>query len=494
MSIGRPVSGAAAVVGTGGAAGGRFWVTGASARVDGGAAFGLVVAVVDGVARVVLVVGFGRVVVVVDVDVVVVGAGLTVWTLRRSVPQALPVTSSTTTITLRSRFMAARHGSGPDPKTGGYAPISPGPLHRRGRPVEASLMSIRPVEEVSAVAASAAPGTAATGEGAAGEGAPVEVIRTDGLTKTYGASRAGAVTAVDHLALSVRAGEIFGLLGPNGAGKTTTVGMLTTRVVPTSGRALVGGVDVVANPALAKQVIGVVPQSNTLDRELTVRQNLYFHGRYFGLGADEAGEAADRLLEQFRLADRAGAGVATLSGGMAQRLMVARAIMHRPRILFLDEPTAGLDPQSRIALWEILAELHGAGQTILLTTHYMEEADQLCDRVAIMDHGRILALDSPAALKRSLGADTIVRVGTEAGGDETGLRRLAAVLAATEGARSAHVTDGGVLLYLSGPVARTLPRIFAAAESNGFAVNDLSVTEPSLEAVFITLTGKELRD
>ena len=333
---------------------------------------------------------------------------------------------------------------------------------------------------------------AAGGEPAA---AAAEVIRTDGLTKTYPGRGGGpAVAAVDHLGLSVRAGEIFGLLGPNGAGKTTTVGMLTTRVVPTSGRALVGGVDVVADPARAKQVIGVVPQSNTLDRDLTVWQNLYFHGRYFGMDAHEAKGEADRLLEQFRLADRAAANVATLSGGMAQRLMVARAILHRPRILFLDEPTAGLDPQSRIALWEILAELHAAGQTILLTTHYKEEADQLCDRVAIMDHGRILALDTPAGLKRSLGADTIVRVGSDAIGDQNSLRRLAAVLATMEGARSAHVTEGGVLLYLSGPVARTLPRIFAVAEGEGFPVTDLTVTEPTLEAVFITLTGKELRD
>ncbi|HVW34872.1 MAG TPA: ATP-binding cassette domain-containing protein [Acidimicrobiia bacterium] len=319
----------------------------------------------------------------------------------------------------------------------------------------------------------------------------MEVIRTDGLTKTYPA-RGGSgqpLTAVDHLALAVHAGEIFGLLGPNGAGKTTTVGMLTTRVVPTSGRALVGGVDVVTDPARAKQVIGVVPQSNTLDRDLTVHQNLYFHGRYFGMDAAEAKAEAERLLEQFRLADRARANVATLSGGMAQRLMVARAILHRPRILFLDEPTAGLDPQSRLALWEILTELHDAGQTILLTTHYMEEADNLCDRVAIMDHGRILALDTPAALKRSLGAETIVRVGST--GD---LRRLAGLLAAMDGARSAHVSEGGVLLYLSGPVAYTLPRIFSVAQNHDFPVTDLSVTEPTLEAVFITLTGKELRD
>src|SRR5438876_2934186 len=261
-------------------------------------------------------------------------------------------------------------------------------------------------------------------------------IRTERLTKVY---PAGNVRAVDRLDLAVARGEIFGPLGPNGAGKTTTVGMLTTRIIPTEGRAFVGGIDVVAHPAVAKQAIGVVPQTNTLDRSITVWENLYFHGRYFGMSAKEAREAAGRVLGQFRLADRAKADVAALSGGMAQRLMVARAILHRPHILFLDEPTAGLDPQSRIALWEILGELHDEGQTIFLTTHYMEEADQLCDRVAIMDHGRILALDSPAELKRSLGADTIVRVGSE--GD---LRRLTAVLAEMEGARSAHVTEGGV--------------------------------------------------
>src|SRR5688572_9688678 len=378
---------------------------------------------------------------------------------------------------------------------------SPGVLIGGARWPNHHTMSIRPLDELSAPSV-----TQGRPVPSGGIGGPAEIIRTDGLTKTFARGNTPAVTAVDHLGLSVRAGEIFGLLGPNGAGKTTTVGMLTTRVVPTSGRALVGGVDVVADPSRAKQVIGVVPQSNTLDRELTVWQNLYFHGRYFGMGAEEAGDTAERLLEQFRLADRAKADVATLSGGMAQRLMVARAIMHRPRILFLDEPTAGLDPQSRIALWEILGELHSvgpgdggcppdnggvsrSGMSILLTTHYMEEADKLCDRVAIMDRGRILALDTPAGLKRSLGADTIVRVGSE--GD---LRHLAAVLAVMEGARSAHVTEGGVLLHLSGPVARTLPRIFAVAENNGFAVTDLSVTEPTLEAVFITLTGKELRD
>src|SRR4051794_8483677 len=158
--------------------------------------------------------------------------------------------------------------------------------------------------------------------------------------------------AVDALTLEVRRGEIFGLLGPNGAGKTTTAGMLTTRVIPTSGQAWVGGIDVVRHPAVAKQVIGVVPQQNTLDRSLNVWENLFFHGRFFGMSSRESRKVADDLLEQFHLAKWAKAPVLALSGGMAQRLMVARAIMHRPATLFLDEPTAGLDPQSRIALWE----------------------------------------------------------------------------------------------------------------------------------------------
>src|SRR5919197_1029314 len=229
------------------------------------------------------------------------------------------------------------------------------------------------------------------------------VIHTEGLTKVY----PGDIRAVIDLNLDVHEGEIFGLLGPNGAGKTTTVGMLTTRVIPTEGRASLAGVDVVGHPSEAKRLIGVVSQTNTLDRSLNVWENLYFHGRYFGMGARESRRVATDLLEVFRLTDRAKANVATLSGGMAQRLMVARSIVHRPRILFLDEPTSGLDPQSRIALWDILGELHAAGQTILLTTHYMEEADQLCDRVAIMDHGHILALDTPEQLKDGIDADTI---------------------------------------------------------------------------------------
>ena len=312
-----------------------------------------------------------------------------------------------------------------------------------------------------------------------------EVIRTEALTKVY----PGDIRAVDGLDLGVRTGEIFGLLGPNGAGKTTTAGMLTTRVIPTSGRALVAGIDVVAHPVRAKQVIGVVPQTNTLDRSLSVWENLYFHGRFFGMAARVARREADRLLEQFRLADRAKVPVLALSGGMAQRLMAARAIMHRPAVLFLDEPTAGLDPQSRIALWDILGELHRDGQTILLTTHYMEEADELCDRLAIIDHGKLLALGTPDELKRATGADTVVTV--SAAGD---LDAMAAYLAEhVDGVSRADRVDGTVCLMVRGTQG-VLPAVVTAAERGGFTVTDLSITEPTLETVFIELTGKDLRE
>ncbi len=312
-----------------------------------------------------------------------------------------------------------------------------------------------------------------------------EVIRTTGLTKIY----PGDIRAVDDLDLTVYRGEIFGLLGPNGAGKTTTAGMLTTRVIPTSGTALVGGIDVVGHPALAKRLLGVVPQSNTLDRSLSVWNNLYFHGRFFGMTAKQSRAKSDQLLEQFRLSERAKAPVLALSGGMAQRLMVARAVMHTPSILFLDEPTAGLDPQSRIALWEILGELHKDGQTILLTTHYMEEADELCDRLAIIDHGKLLALGSPSELKEATGIDTQVLV-TVAGDPAPVATMLAAEV---EGATGATVVDGKIVLGVKGSKG-LLPEVVQLADKHGYDVTDLSATEPTLETVFINLTGKDLRE
>jgi ABC-2 type transport system ATP-binding protein len=312
------------------------------------------------------------------------------------------------------------------------------------------------------------------------------IIQTIDLAKTYPGTD---FRAVDGLNLSVGAGEVFGLLGPNGAGKTTTVGVLTTRVIPSGGQALVGGIDVVAHPSLVKQLIGVVSQQNTLDRQLTPWENLYFHGRLFGISAKESKQTADELLERFQLTRFAKASVFALSGGMAQRLMVARAIFHRPAVLFLDEPTAGLDPQGRLALWELLRGLNADGQTIMLTTHYMEEADQLCHRLAIMDHGKILALGTPSQLKQGVNADTIITV--KADGDPDALANL--FTQQVEGVTSTRTIDGGVELHLQG-ADRLVPRVVAAAEAGGFSVVDLSVAEPSLETVFIGLTGKDLRD
>jgi len=312
-----------------------------------------------------------------------------------------------------------------------------------------------------------------------------DVIRCEQLTKTY----QGTIHAVNNLDMSVKCGEIFGLLGPNGAGKRTSIGMLTTLVVPTSGKSTVAGYDVEKHPTMVKQLIGAVSQSNNLDRSLNVWENLYYHGRFFGLSAKASRKAADETLVEFRLAERARADVSEISGGMARRLQVARALIHNPSVLFLDEPTAGLDPQSRIALWEILGRLHRQGQTILVTTHNMAEADAVCDRLAIMDHGKILALDTPQRLKDTVGADSVVKLTSH--GD---LNKLASLLQdRVQGAVSSRQVDGSILLQVKGRTG-VLPRVINAAEKEGFDITDLSIAEPTLETVFINLTGKELRD
>ncbi len=317
--------------------------------------------------------------------------------------------------------------------------------------------------------------------------AAVAPIRTEDLRKTFHGTR-GDVKAVDGIDLVIREGEFFGLLGPNGAGKSTMIGMLTTRVIPTGGRAYIAGIDVVAHPAAAKVHIGVVAQTNTLDRQLTVRENLEFHGRYFGMSRKDATVRADGLLEQFRLADRAKASVHELSGGMAQRLMVARALVHRPAILFLDEPTSGIDPQSRLALWEVLRELHAANQTILLTTHYMEEADALCERLAIIDHGRLLALGTPAELKQGLGAETVLTLtfADDCGALQPKIEKLAAV---------DHVerSDDTLRVY-AGDADGLLAQIVTLATKAKVHVTEASSQPPSLEAVFLSLTGQDLRE
>jgi ABC-2 type transport system ATP-binding protein len=310
------------------------------------------------------------------------------------------------------------------------------------------------------------------------------VIHTRGLVKRYPPD----TLAVDGLDLDVSPGEFFGLLGPNGAGKTTTIGMLTTRVIPTSGEAAVAGLDVRTHAVDVKRIIGVVTQDNTLDRRLTAWENLYHHGRYFGLSRGVARREADRTLRLVRLEDRSRHFVDQLSGGMQQRLLIARALVHRPRVLFLDEPTAGIDPQGRLALWEILQGLHRDGQTILLTTHYMEEADELCQRVAIMDRGRILAIGSPSELRQSVAAETVLTLQFEPVTDH-----VMAALGALPGVRGLENGSGGLRVYADGDHG-LVPQVVQTILAEGVALRDVSVRTPTLETVFIKLTGRELRE
>jgi ABC-2 type transport system ATP-binding protein len=312
------------------------------------------------------------------------------------------------------------------------------------------------------------------------------IVEIVGLRKEYG--RKNPVIAVDGIDLHVPAGMVYGLLGPNGAGKTTTISIATTRAIPTAGSVRIAGVDVVAHPALARRSIGVVPQYNTLDRSCTVAENIHFHCRYFGMTTVEANARTAQLLKQFRLSDRAETYPQALSGGLAQRLQIARAIAHYPKVLFLDEPSAGLDPQSRIAMWETVQGLRGEGITVVLTTHYMEEADELCDRLAIIDHGRILIEDAPAALKASVGGDKIydLRMSGERHG---GL--LESRLRETAGVTGVEVIEGG-LRVLAKAQDGLLAKVVTTA--NEFGLRDVTTTEPSLETVFIRLTGRDLRE
>ncbi len=312
------------------------------------------------------------------------------------------------------------------------------------------------------------------------------IVDIKGLRKVYPGKT--PVTAVDGIDLQVPAGLIYGLLGPNGAGKTTTISIATTRAIPTAGSVKIAGVDVVASPALARRSIGVVPQYNTLDRSCTVAENIYFHCLYFGMSHGEAKTRTAQLLEQFRLSDRAAMYPNSLSGGLAQRLQIARAIAHRPKVLFLDEPSAGLDPQSRLAMWEAVQGLRGEGITVVLTTHYMEEADELCERLAIIDHGKILIEDTPAALKASIGGDKIIDLKLES---FEGAGQIVDRVMQVPGVTSAEVTEAGVRIFARAADG-IITRIVNA--SDGLGVRDLATTEPSLETVFIKMTGRELRE
>jgi ABC-2 type transport system ATP-binding protein len=312
------------------------------------------------------------------------------------------------------------------------------------------------------------------------------IVELEGLRKVYDGKQ--RVVAVDGIDLSVRPGELYGLLGPNGAGKTTTISICTTRALPTAGKVRIAGIDVVAAPSLARRCIGVVPQYNTLDRACTIFENINFHCLYFGFSRAEAKQRTDQLLAQFHLTERAGAYPAQLSGGLAQRVQIARAIAHRPKVLFLDEPSAGLDPQSRIAMWEAVRGLRNEGITVVLTTHYMEEADELCDRVAIIDHGKILVEDTPAALKSSVGAQRVYELDLR---NHRNIPALVEELQKKPGVESVEATESGVRIFAEGAEGLLSEVVHAA---NPYGLRDLTITETSLETVFIRLTGRDLRE
>ncbi|WP_199432529.1 ABC transporter ATP-binding protein [Qaidamihabitans albus] len=314
------------------------------------------------------------------------------------------------------------------------------------------------------------------------------VVVTD-LVKRY---RRSGPNAVDGLSFAVHHGEVFGLLGPNGAGKTTTVGVLTTRARPTSGRAELHGVDVVRAPSTARQLLAVVPQRNNLDRSLNIRQNLLFHAIYHGVDRAERIRRADEILDRMGLTDQAKERIDFVSGGQSQRVMIARALMHNPRVLFLDEPSTGLDPQARLFVHDRIADLRREGVTVVLTTHDMDEAEKLCDRVGIVDHGRLLALDTPGALTRALPGSATLSVSVSADGHDPDV--VSGKFAAVDGIeRVEHTADEQFRLYTGREPAAVLPDVLGTAGAAGCAVTDLSIGRPSLEDVFIHLTGRELR-
>jgi ABC-2 type transport system ATP-binding protein len=313
------------------------------------------------------------------------------------------------------------------------------------------------------------------------------VVQVEGLHKRYAPGAPEAVAGIDF---HIRRREIFGLLGPNGAGKTTTIGAITTRVRPTGGRVLVDGIDVASDPVAVKLRIAVVPQLSNLDRSLTAIENLTFHAAYFGAARRERRERARELLDLLGLGDRENDRVNDYSGGMAQRLMIARALMHQPHVLILDEPTTGLDPQSRLFLWDKMLELRERGTTLMLTTHDMAEADRLCDRIAIIDHGKLIALDSPRGLRRLLPAEHGLELTVDGSADPTGT---------FDGlAERVEAKDGGdgrwtVRLYGDDDRPELVGRVVEAVGRSDGDLIDLRRIEGSLEDVFVHLTGREMR-
>jgi ABC-2 type transport system ATP-binding protein len=312
------------------------------------------------------------------------------------------------------------------------------------------------------------------------------VIETHNLRKTF-KSRKGAVDAVAGVDLDVKKGEIFGFLGPNGAGKTTTLRMLSTLLPPTGGEATVAGFDLLHNAAKVRYEIGYVSQEGSSAPEVPGRSELVIQGRLYGMNRTRAQERATELITALELDDCADRATKTYSGGQKRRLDIGIGLMHLPQLLFLDEPTTGLDPQSRARMWDEVRKLRAIGTTVFLTTHYLEEADALCDRIAIIDHGKIVALGTPDALKRQVAGDVVV-VGTDDASE-----RVLQLLRAQAFVREATAGDGVVRLYVDrGETA--MPQILRVLDAQGIPLASLSLNRPSLDDVFLRQTGRSLRD
>jgi len=298
----------------------------------------------------------------------------------------------------------------------------------------------------------------------------------------------GDLVAVDDVSFEVRDGEILGLLGPNGAGKTTTLSMISGVLKPDSGRVLVDGRDIWLEPTEVKRRLGVVPQEVAVYEDLTARDNLSFWGSLYGLSGSELKQRVDEGLTRVGLAERAGDRVRGFSGGMKRRLNLCMGLLHRPRFLLLDEPTVGIDPQARLNILEVIRGVAASGTTVLYTTHYMEEAQELCDRIAIIDHGRILTIGTLDELTRLAGEAEMLRLAGSFSGSEARER-----LQAISGVRVMQAGDGSAMLSVAagGPgLLAVLPAVLAS----GLALDDVSIQRPNLQSVFISLTGRELRD
>ena len=297
-------------------------------------------------------------------------------------------------------------------------------------------------------------------------------------------------TAVDGVSFAIEEGEVFSLLGPNGAGKTTTISMLSCLLVPTQGDAFIGGHSVTRDPMAAKKIIGVVPQDIALYEELSALENLTFWGRMYGMGGAALKQRVAEVLEQVGLADKAKQRVKTYSGGMKRRINIAVGLLHRPRLLFMDEPTVGIDPQSRRNILDSVKALNRQGMTVLYTTHYMEEAQELSQRVGIIDHGRLIALGTQQELTQMVGQMDALRLhlpeGQEAG-------PFIAALQALPDVRQVTTADHQIVLIV--PEAQeAIPPVFTQADRLGFKIRSVEIEEPNLEAVFLHLTGRALRD